>query len=438
MHLFPDVVAPLAAGAVLFVSVLCAQAPGQGQAPARPMDPAVEALLAKMAGKRGVAPGTKDLAIAATGNYVVTFEGVEPPVAKGVLREIFAGTTMARSTSEMGPYGAMEKGLHGEVVWELDPGMGPKVLQGGSAAAARRYFAVLRGDDPRTFYRGIEKTGTQALDGRDVTVLRMTPDDGKPDTWYVDADGVLVRVDTALPAPESAAASFDLNDLMDTQISFADWQQVDGGRFAKQRVLAMGKAKVTSTWETVVVGKTIDAAKFALPEAVAKVKNKPVKPATDADGRPVYQVVERAPQPVASIRVKVKANEISRQLAILLPEVGKHLNAVGAQPAGAPFTRYHSEGGGEVEIEAGVPVQKPFPETGNGRVKNSELPGGKAVTCWHVGPYDKLPQAHAGLAAHLAAHELKQRGGVFEIYWTDPGMVPDPSKWKTQLFAPIE
>ena len=77
-------------------------------------------------------------------------------------------------------------------------------------------------------------------------------------------------------------------------------------------------------------------------------------------------------------------------------------------------------------------------ELPSGRVENSELPAGKAITCWHVGPYDQLSQAHEGLRAHLTAKKLTPRGGCWEIYWTDPGMVPDPKKWRTQLFAPIE
>ena len=78
------------------------------------------------------------------------------------------------------------------------------------------------------------------------------------------------------------------------------------------------------------------------------------------------------------------------------------------------------------------------PIAAKGRIANSELPGGRAATCWHVGPYEKLTEAHAGLQAWLAANKLTSRGGVWEVYWTDPGMVADKSKYRTQLFAPIE
>jgi effector-binding domain-containing protein len=55
-----------------------------------------------------------------------------------------------------------------------------------------------------------------------------------------------------------------------------------------------------------------------------------------------------------------------------------------------------------------------------------------------VGPYDRLKDAHESLRKHVETNGLKPRGGPWEIYWTDPGVVPDPSKWRTQLFIPIE
>lgn len=430
------------AGAFLFASILCAQAPGKTATPSsspKPVDPAVEALLAKMAGKRGAAKPGKDTTIVLQGSYVVTFQGVGE-VAKGALREIWLGADMARSTSDVAPRGTMEKGIAGELVWEVDPQMGACVRRGADAGAVRRYFALLRGDDPRTLYRTIEPAGSEKVDGRDCTVLKLTPAEGKADTWFVDGDGALLRVDTALAAPESADAAFGMGDQMDTRITFVDWHDTTGGRFPKQRVLVMGQAKVTSTFATATVGDKLDAAAFAPPESVTKAAAKAAdtKPAFGADGKPNYQIVEMKAQAVASIRTKVKVTEISTQLAVLLPEVGLQLAASGVRPAGAPFARYHAVADGEVDLEAGIAVSKPIQESDKSRVKNSELPAGKAVSCWHIGPYDQLGVTRAALTAHLAAEKQKARGGVWAVFWTDPGMVPDPAKWKTQLFAPIE
>jgi effector-binding domain-containing protein len=438
MNPFPDLFAPLVPlviGAVVLASVLCAQSPPAANAERKALDPAVDALLTKVVAARAPKAGAKQT-IAVDGKYSVAFGGAPEPVAGGAYRELFDGVSLVRTTSDMGGMGTMEKGQYADQVWENDPHMGAKVLRGAHAAAVRRYFALLRGDDPRPLYRAIEKTGTQALDGIECTVLRLTPAEGKPDTWFVEANGDVRRVDTALPAPESADAAFGMNDLVDARLTFAEWTAFDGGRFAKQRTLAMGPATVTTKCESVVFGSAIDAAKFAPPEAVTKVKNPPLKPAMTADGKPDYQIVERDEQLVASIRCKIKPGEISTQLAILLPEVMQHLVAVGAKMAGAPFSRYHAFTADEIDIEAGIPVQKAFEE--KGRVKLGKLPAGKTAMCWHVGPYEGLSAAHEGLQRYLTANRLKAKGGVWEIYWTDPGMVPDKSKWKTQLFAPIE
>ncbi len=437
MLLLPDLSAPLLLGTlVLFSSILYAQTPTTAP---QPMDPALIALLDKVAAEYGIATGHKATTFALTGTYEVSFvspEGKSESVGKGVATEKFAGTDLARHVTEMGAFGKMEKGVHRDMAWEVDPHMGARVHTGVNAAAMRRYFGMLRGDDPRSLYREIKKTGSEKIDGREHAVLQMAPTEGKPDTWFVDADGTIARIDTALPAPESADAGFGLADLMPTTLTFANWQKVPGGRFPMLRTLRMGPATVTTTIDKAVVGIELEAAHFEPPAAVAKVATAPVEPAFGPDGKPIYQVIERQAQPVASIRIKVKANAIGDQLGILLPEVMAHLTATGARMAGAPFSRYHTFTDDEIDLEAGIPVQLPITE--KGRVKNSELPAGRTVTCWHVGPYDKLGAAHAGLQAHLAEKKLKTRGGVWELYWTDPGMVPDPTKWKTQLFAPIE
>lgn len=434
MTTLPDLGLPLVLGVVaLFSSILGAQAPTPARAAP---DPEVAALLDRVAKNRGLAPAVPTRTAIVTGEFVVTFAGAPEPVAKGLFTDTFAGADRARHTSDMGDHGRMEKGMLGGLVWEIDPAMGAKVRGGAAADAVRRYFACLRGDDPRPHYREITRIGSERIDGRELTVLRLTPAEGKPDRWYIDADATLVRVDTALPAPESADAAFGMADLMDTQITFADWRRVDGGRFPFRRELRMGSAVVTSTCTQVAIGAPVEATVFEPPPAVAKLGPEPSAPAFGPEGRPNYQLIERAAQPVACIRVKVKPSEISAQLAILLPEVLTHLNAVGARMAGPPYSRYHSVRDTEIDLEAGIPVAQPF--AAKGRVQNGELPAGKVVTCWHVGPYTGLSAAHAALQAHLDGKGLKARGGVWEVYWTDPGMVPDPAKWKTQLFAPVQ
>lgn len=440
VHRNPTTMTPfLDLGALLVASaiVLCAATPrAQSDSKRAPQDPAVTALLDKMAAGRGATTASRDTAITIEGDYTVAFQGQKDPVAKGTFREIFVGSDLARHTSTMGSFAPMEKGVLRDMVWEVDPMIGAKVHRGTSAAAVRRWFALLRGEDPRTVYREITRDGTRKVDGRDVTVLKMTPADGAPDLFHVDADGTLLRVETALPAPESADAAFGMNDLMPSVVTFADWKKVDGGRFPMQRTLQMGPATVSFVCKTATVGAAIDAAKFDPPAAVAKVKLDATSPAYDANGKPVPQVVEQKAQPVASIRVKIKPADLASELAVLLPEVHQHLASIGAKLAGPPFSRYHAWSETEIDMEAGIPVQAPI--EAKGRIQNSELPAGKTVTVWHTGPYEGLRQAHEGMRAWIAQQKLEARGGCWEVYWTDPGMVTDPAKWRTQLFTPVK
>jgi effector-binding domain-containing protein len=424
----------LTAGAFLLLAQLTVLSAQQPTSP-KPLDPAVQTLLDQMAKKRGLHTVPADAHLTLRGSYEVRFENMAEPVAKGTFQDLFAASGDARHTSDMGPMGKLERGIQRDVVWELDPSMGAKLRRGAHAAHVRRYCALVRGDDPRTIYREITLDGKRTVADRQLHVLRLVAAEGKPDTFLVAADGTLVAAEMLLPTPESADAAFGMDDMMEATIAFAEWRPHGKAMVPMQRTVTMGPAKVVFTASEVAVGTAIDDTLFTPPAQVLALKPAAEQPAFTKDGKPVYQIVERDEQPVATIRVKCKPQDISQTLGELLPEVMAHLTATGARMSGPPFSRYHAWGE-EIDLEAGFPVQAPI--EGKGRIQNSKLPGGKIVTCWHVGPYDKLTGSHAALQAHLAQSKQKARGGPWEIYWTDPGMVPDPTKWRTQLLAPIE
>jgi effector-binding domain-containing protein len=151
-----------------------------------------------------------------------------------------------------------------------------------------------------------------------------------------------------------------------------------------------------------------------------------------------YEIVvkELASQPVVSIRVKCHAAEIGAMLGEILPEVFRYLRTHDTWPSGPPFTRYHGFGETEVDIEGGMPVSVRLP--GSGRIAAGELPGGKVATTVHLGPYEKLPDAHDALHVWMREHKMEPAGAQWEYYWTDPGQEPDPSKRKTELVWPIK
>ena len=142
------------------------------------------------------------------------------------------------------------------------------------------------------------------------------------------------------------------------------------------------------------------------------------------------------PQATASIRVTVPAAEIGPTMGQIIGEVMAYLNRLGIHPAGPPFARYYETGPVHVTMEVGFPVAKAVAPSG--RVTAGELPGGEVAVTWHIGPYEKLGQAYAALGSWVKEHRRESSGPAWEIYWSDPGAVPDPSEWRTEVIWPLK
>lgn len=132
----------------------------------------------------------------------------------------------------------------------------------------------------------------------------------------------------------------------------------------------------------------------------------------------------------------IKPSEVSKTLATILPEVGAYVSKAGGAMTGPPFTRYHRVGADELDIEAGMPLAKTI--QGEGRIQVADLPGGRTAVAWHLGSYHELQKSHKRLEEWMKAQKLEARAAPWEIYWTDPGIEPDPTKWRTQILWPVK
>ncbi len=81
------------------------------------------------------------------------------------------------------------------------------------------------------------------------------------------------------------------------------------------------------------------------------------------------------------------------------------------------------------EVEVGVLAAGPF--AAQGRVTQSELPGGEVATAVHLGDYARLVATHDAVRDHVAAHGRELAGPRWEIYghWRE-----DPSELETGVF----
>ncbi len=140
-------------------------------------------------------------------------------------------------------------------------------------------------------------------------------------------------------------------------------------------------------------------------------------------------------QPIVGIRTKTTMDKIGEVMGPLFGELYGYIQQSGQTPAGMPFAIYHAMDGGSLDLECGMPVAAPM--TGTDRIRPGELPCGTAATVTHTGPYDDLGQSWAALTKWIKSQGLEPAAAPWEVYVTDPGAEPDPSKWRTDIFFPV-
>jgi AraC family transcriptional regulator len=154
---------------------------------------------------------------------------------------------------------------------------------------------------------------------------------------------------------------------------------------------------------------------------------------------PVSLAVSRRqldPRPALVVRKKIARAELAPTLGQVFGTIFAHAQRVGVALAGQPFTRYVDSGVGLVTIEAGLPTATPA--TGAGEIEAIELPGGPAAVATHRGAYDRLPETHAAIERWIDAEGLERSAPPWEVYVTDPGEVPDPAAWQTEVIYPVK
>lgn len=393
--------------------------------------PNAEALLAEYEAKTACSAGPKTLRLKGTC-------AVAGMPGGGTYEEIYFGDAgpnggPVRISIDFAGMGGMTQGRAGKFVWTTDPALGVAVKEGAEAAPVRAQYGLFRLDPWRTHYAKAETVGRADVLGRPHFEVRMTAGAGeKGATWFIDCETKLLsRADLVLPDPSGGD--------LPMQWEFADWRKAG----EKLPLFPHVKTQVVGGMRIEYSVKSVEADAALPPDAAAPsaevaaamkdpAKRTPQAPAASGS----FEIVTVDEQPIASIRSTIPANEVSKHLAIMLGEILRHVTQSGSEMAGPPLSRYHGFTADTIDLEAAIPVKKAVP--GEGRVKPASLPGGKAATTWHVGPYHDLPKSYAALEAFMKKESLAAREAFWEIYWTDPGIERDPAKWRTQIIWPVK
>jgi effector-binding domain-containing protein len=132
---------------------------------------------------------------------------------------------------------------------------------------------------------------------------------------------------------------------------------------------------------------------------------------------------------------EVPVSEIGSVMQQAIPQLWSYAASRGAIPR-AIFARYYSVDPAHVSFDVGVTIASPI--EGAGEVEAKTLPGGEVAYTLYIGPYDGMQPAYQEIDAWIASSGRKSAGAAWEVYLSDPQSEPDPQKWKTEIYWPIQ
>jgi effector-binding domain-containing protein len=144
------------------------------------------------------------------------------------------------------------------------------------------------------------------------------------------------------------------------------------------------------------------------------------------DGVIEVRVVTTSARPTAVVSRATTWEEFPSLWGQLLDQVYAFLRTSDVQQTGHNVMLYKD---GVPTVEVGVEVDGPFPPAGE--VVPSVLPAGEAAMALHVGPYDRLGDAHDAVHAWSRATGRALAGPRWEIYgdWHE-----DPAQLETEVY----
>jgi outer membrane lipoprotein-sorting protein len=177
-------------------------------------------------------------------------------IAKGTIAVETFGVTGTMTTYSAKPnkrytaidlngQGVVERGVHGEVVWEVNPFLGSRVVSGEEGLRELReatFNGMLSWKDD---YKSVECTGVETVGGQECYQLKMTPKAGALETMSVDKTTFLpVAVSYTITEGQAAGA---------VTVRMSDYKEFDGVKVP---------GKLTRELPTMIVALTIDSVEF--------------------------------------------------------------------------------------------------------------------------------------------------------------------------------
>ena len=138
-----------------------------------------------------------------------------------------------------------------------------------------------------------------------------------------------------------------------------------------------------------------------------------------------------------SIRDTLNPREMNNIHGKIYAEINQYLNSMEIVNEEPPIVIYYSWFDTICDIEVGIPVQDST-LIGNEKIKMNNIRSTNVVKAIHHGAYERLPETYFGINEWMRKNKVIVTGPGWEVYLVDPATEPDPKKWKTAIYFPIE
>ena len=137
-----------------------------------------------------------------------------------------------------------------------------------------------------------------------------------------------------------------------------------------------------------------------------------------------------------------KISEISEKMAPMMGQVAGYLQENNITMTGMPFTIYNQidEANGTVIFSACISVNERIITPKGSLVYCGYMEPSRSLKTTLSGNYINLPEAYNKAMEYMTDNNMKTHPAIkmFEVYSTDPGEVPNPANWITEIYIPLD
>lgn len=134
------------------------------------------------------------------------------------------------------------------------------------------------------------------------------------------------------------------------------------------------------------------------------------------------KLLELKSQPTLVMRAINPVEKLPQFFGAAYSAVMAYLSEMGESPTGMPFGKYYNLDMNALDVEAGFPVGRAFPD--NDQIIASIIPAGLYISTLHVGSYDSIQPAYDALTEWSKSNGYEPSGVAYEYYLNDPSENP--------------